>query len=323
MVIDVKNKVLSRIEREGVNPRGRWQFVGKECAVWCAWVGTIFLASVAVAVSFFIISHRQYALYEATHESFWPFMLEVLPYIWISIFILSGFLALYHLRHTKRGYRYPFWTIILTSIFLSLCGGLMLHLFGMSFIFDRQLGEYMPGYISQNTMEKQFWQQPVEGRLIGTYVRGSENGATVIIEDVIGDEWIMNTAELYDRDLELLRQGVPVRLLGVVPAGSETGVFHACGVFPWMYDHMVSMQDLYDDREAAIARLRQHKNRLVDKVRDVVPSNFLHTPETIAVQAKQTIVPDMAKTSTKGFAHIVGVNDPQCPHIKAVQRVGN
>lgn len=270
--------------------------------MWLAWIGTVTLAAIAIAISFFVIMHRQYTFYEATHDSFFSFMLEIVPYLWLLIFIVSAVLALYHLRHTKRGYRYPLWGVAITSIFASLAGGTVLHYYGMSFMLDNELGELMPGYVSQSGMEKKFWQQPTEGRLVVSYLAEADDGG-VLVQDMMGVRWFVATGELYGRDLELLRSGEPVRMIGTIPADSPTPRFRACGVFPWMYGHMASMNDMYEDREEAIARLRQHKARIEREVRAV-------TPEAGIALAEADVLPTQ------------GTNKPVCSTLPAIRRLG-
>lgn len=287
--------------------------------MWVAWLFTVALAAVAAAITFFVIMHRQYTFYEATHDSFWRFMLDVLPYLWIVVFVVSATLALYHLRSTKRGYRYPLWGIIVTSVFASIAGGSLLHYYGMSYVLDHELGEYMPGYRSQAALEKQFWQMPSEGRLLVTYLREADSGSGVIVEDVLGVKWFTNIDELYARDLELLRSGATMRLLGTIPGETEILRFHACGVFPWMYDHVTSMDDMYKDREEAIARLRQHQNRTTNNARVVVPpmddADSRDMMEFVTAEAQDRPLEEIMITDP------AATKDPQCQNIKAIKRL--
>ncbi len=260
--VDVKSTVLSRIACENICPRARLWYRCRECGVWTLWLLTILLSAVAVAVSFFVIMHRQYALFEATHDSFLGFMFEVLPYLWLIVFVIAAGFAYYHFRHTKRGYRYSFFTITGATVVASLSGGLFFHYLGMSFLFDDLLGKYMPGmYVSQSKMEEKFWQQPEDGRLIVTLVSEPVPGEVALVTDVRGVEREIDITELFATDLELLRAGTQVRLLGRAMSGAGDSSFRACGVFPWLYTHMVPMEQFRLDREAAIARLHDHRDR--------------------------------------------------------------
>lgn len=264
--VSVRNQVLSRISGEKICPRGRWFFFGRECVVWLVWLFATVLSAVAVALSTFVIMHRQYALYEATHNSFWAFMLEALPYLWIVIFLLAAGLSYYHFRQTRRGYRYPLTLVIGLTLVVSLAGGVLLHYIGMSFAFDHMLGKYLPGvYDSQERKELQFWQRPEEGRLMARFKEEPVPDTVAVVEDVSGRRWAVDMTELFASDREYLRAGREVRLLGLRHEGGLGTQFHACGVFPWLFSHMVSAQQLRSDRAAAIERLHEHRDRALER----------------------------------------------------------
>ncbi|MBY0310065.1 hypothetical protein K2Q16_02900 [Patescibacteria group bacterium] len=264
----LKKDVLSRIECENICPRGRWFYRGKEFLVWTTWIITVLVAAVAVAISFFVIMHRQYAIFEATHDSFLALMLDVLPYLWLLVFAAAAILALYHFRNTKRGYRYSFLTIAGATVLSSFVGGLFFHYLGMSFVFDDALGKYLPGmYVSQAMQEKRFWQNPHDGRLLATLREETASGTTAIVVDAEGTQWEVNISELFPKDVALLREGKQVRILGSQPSGEDSS-FHACGVFPWLYSKMMTMADFKHDREDAILRLHEHRDRMLERARE-------------------------------------------------------
>ncbi|MCA9357310.1 hypothetical protein KC872_03795, partial [Candidatus Kaiserbacteria bacterium] len=70
----LKETLFARIEEGNVCPRSRWVYFCQECMVWTAWVISVLIGSLAVAISVFVVTHHQYALYEATHENFLTFM---------------------------------------------------------------------------------------------------------------------------------------------------------------------------------------------------------------------------------------------------------
>ncbi len=83
-----KDRVMSRIECEGICPRSKTFFKTRECGVWALWGASVIVGALSVAVTLFVIAYRQYALYEATHENFLTFIVEALPYLWITVFAL-------------------------------------------------------------------------------------------------------------------------------------------------------------------------------------------------------------------------------------------
>ncbi|MCA9356642.1 hypothetical protein KC872_00375, partial [Candidatus Kaiserbacteria bacterium] len=231
----------------------------QECMVWTAWVISVLIGSLAVAISVFVVTHHQYALYEATHENFLTFMVEVLPYVWLIAFAVMVYVAVFNLRHTKHGYRYSITMILSSSIILSFAGGSALQYFGLGYQIDNILGYQMSMYMSQDKLERKMWQAPEEGRLVGKQVAKTVASTTIVIfEDMMGDRWQMNISELSDLDMEHLASGQTVRLLGEA-TNSEFKIFHACGAFPWMVN--VSVDEMSKERQIFVEQLYTHMKK--------------------------------------------------------------
>ena len=255
-----KSSVMSRIECGEVCPRSRRFFQTRECVVWGLWALSVVVGALAVAVTLFVVTHRQYSLYEATHDNFLTFMVEVLPFVWIIVFGIMVAVGVYNLRHTKRGYRYPMWQIVGSSIVLSLAGGAALQLFGLGYATDHMLGERMGMYDSQEKIEKRLWQNPQEGRLAGSAKETLTPPATVItFEDVEGENWLVSVTDLSKKEQELLVAQKPVRMLGVVTLG-DTREFHPCAVFPLKAPNEHSREDLRQEREEFMYKISRMKD---------------------------------------------------------------
>lgn len=269
----LKEALFARIECENVCPRSRIFFKTREYAVWVLWLLSVLIGALAVAVSLFMVTHRQYELYEATHENLLTFVIEALPYIWIATFGVMAFTAIYNLRHTKHGYRYPLWLIVSSSLVLSFAGGSALHFFGFGYTIDQMLGSNMNIYMSQEKFERQLWQNPQQGRLIGVRIfEDSIPTSTVVFEDVNGQRWEMNVEELRERDLKLLSSQKMVRLLGKC-TDMETGAFHVCGVFPWMVQKEVTMNEMMEERQVFVGRLGEYNQRMHEAKRENASSS--------------------------------------------------
>jgi hypothetical protein len=199
--------------------------------------------------------NHQYALYEATHNNLFTFIIEVLPFLWLFIFGLMTLVAIYNLRHTSRGYRYPVSVILASSLLLSLAGGSALQLFGLGYSIDHMLGKSMKMYVSQEKLEEKIWQLPTEGRLIGRQVFSTLSPTTtVIFEDIKGQRWNVVVSELEGYDIELLASKDKVKLLGKV-INKDFYVFHACGAFPQMVGQDMSLEKMNQERQRFIERI--------------------------------------------------------------------
>jgi len=283
---NLKASLLKQIEQEKVVPRSRLFFRCQECFVWTLWLLSVLVGALAVAISLFVVTHHQYALYEATHDNFLTFMVSVLPYLWIIIFATMVGVAVYNMRHTKRGYRYSIVTILASSIVLSFAAGSTMQYFGLGYSLDSLFGKQMSMYMSQAKIEKQLWQAPHDGRLIGQQVLATTAPTTtVIFQDSAGDRWVLNVSELTSMDLYLLGSEQTVRLLGTA-SDSTAKHFHACGVFPWVLGQAMKASELSKERQAFISRVYDHKDRSKERLAKLELAVFEETDEPSVEEAE-------------------------------------
>ncbi len=268
---ELKLQVLNKIQEDSVCPHSKWVYSGRECVVWTLWFVTAIFGAVAVAIALFVVMQRQFSFYEATHESFLSFAIEVLPYLWISIFIIMILFAVYNLRHTKTGYRYPLWQILGSSLVLSVAGGTLLHMAGVGFVLDHKIGVFSSHYPSQEKIEEKLWQRPEQGRLVGALVIAEKGPITDIIffEDVKGIRYETNISELQAIDNELLNTGNKVRILGQM-SGMVPPKFHACAVFPWVFEYERTVKELSEMRKEMKERVYRHRKDMQREIASAI-----------------------------------------------------
>tara|TARA_B100002051_G_scaffold276808_1_gene328697 strand:+ start:2192 stop:3112 length:921 start_codon:yes stop_codon:yes gene_type:complete len=266
---NLKDALFKRIESEQVCPKSRFFFLCRECSVWLFWVLSVVVGAMAVAVSLFVVMNRQYAFYEATHDNWLTFMVEALPYLWFLVFGLMAYFATFNIRHTVRGYRYPAWMIVGSSVAMSVVVGVLLQASDLGHVVDNALGTHIKMYMSQEKMEQKLWQAPAEGRLLGQRVfEDTVPSTTVVFVDVDGGRWVMDVSELNERDLTLLATQKIVRLIGR-SSDVDSGRFYACGAFPWMMDRAMSLEEMRYERDMFIKRMREHADEI--EIRAGVP----------------------------------------------------
>lgn len=251
------DKVLGRISDEHIAPCPRWQFRLREYGVWVLWGLSVVAGAVAVAVMWYVANNARFAMHEATHDTALSFFVEVLPYIWILLFVLMAGLAYVNMRHTKHGYKYPFGQVIGSSLFFAVVGGMLLNFAGVGQLIDTSLGHSMPTYPSMEKKEMQMWQMPNEGRLVGSFDQVKDGDMQYEVKDVKGNVWHVTVVELSDFDQGLLLSGNLVRILGTT-TDPKARNFHACGVFPWMFDKRNRGYTLVAEREHFVRRMYDH-----------------------------------------------------------------
>lgn len=259
---ELAKSVLARIKSEHIEPTPRWQFLFHESIIWGLWFLSILLGAVAVSVMIFVFLFAGYTFYEATHDTAFEFMVEVLPVVWGLVFIGMLALAYFNMRHTRTGYRYPLWQLVISSLVLSLFGGVLLHSAGLGYFIDTQLSKSMPMLRTFNRIETQMWQAPDKGRLVGTFAvtEGREEAEAHFIA-VDGTEWLVDISELMDKDLEWLESGEQVRVLGLVATDTDA-YFYGCAVVPWMLGKPKPLTELRAERDIFIERMEHHAERL-------------------------------------------------------------
>lgn len=260
----LSSSVLDRISREHVTQVPRWQFLLSEYTIWVVWAASILVGAVAFSVMLFVLMHSGFAFVEATHSDTLHFLIEVMPYLWILVFIGTGLIAQYYLRNTKHGYKFTLWQILLSSILFSLIGGVALHVLGVGYLVDTQVGRSFAFYPALEKMETRIWQAPQSGRLVGKYQAGSEIDSSVMFKDVEGGFWTLSTLELNPIDMHNLYSGDKVRVLGIVSSTTKDH-FHGCAVFPWSaVPAQVGFGELRKDREAFLMRMSEHHKKIIE-----------------------------------------------------------
>lgn len=260
----LSTSILEKIEKENVAPVPKWQFLLSEYAIWGAWAFSVLVGAVAFSVMLFVLMHSGFAVYEATHQDVLHFLMEVMPYLWILVFVAMGVLAHHNLKHTKRGYRYTLWQMLLSSILFSLIGGVVLHILGIGYLIDTQAGRSIPLYPGLEKMEARLWQSPKQGRLVGTLQSLDATGTSALFKDTEGVVWKLNTQELSPIDMLNLESGEKVRLLGLISETSDEE-FHGCAVFPPVLQ-IESFGDIQKDRALFLERMNKHHMKALEEL---------------------------------------------------------
>lgn len=240
--------VLRRIECGECTLRPKYYFTGREWLVWSVWVLTVLIGAIAVALIMLRLMYGYYALYEATHGTWYAFWLSNLPYLWLLVFSLLAVVTLFEVRETKRGYRVAWWVVLGSSVSASFVGGVLIHAFNLSHAIDHDLGEMTAYYDSTTERENRYWHQPMAGRLVGTPESvpvevETTRGLMAHVRDRENVLWAVEMADLSTHEQEILTSASLVRVYGEV-VSTEPPRFHACGAYPWHHDRESSMTEL-------------------------------------------------------------------------------
>lgn len=302
----LKENILDRLEREGITPHSRFYWLTYEYSLWGAWGVSVALGAVALAVLSFSSIYIGFSLFEATHDGFWVYVIEALPYLWLIAFLALILVAYFNLKHTKRGYRYPLPMVVGSSFGFSILGAMLLHFMGVGFYLDSYLGENLSGYQSRAEFEAQMWQNPKSGRLLGVAVLPAEEGKPIAFIDSNKEEWSLHYRELRPRDSELLLSGERVRVLVATSTnGQIRGSLVACAVFPWMLDTPPPFNRLKEDRRQFMEEMQEKRKEFREVMEEI---------KEVVTEDKRESIKQPASTTNTGNLAANFTNSPCANH---------
>ena len=127
-----------------------------------------------------------------------PFMLLILPLIWIATLTLLTLLSYKIFKKTKKGYKYPPAAIIGLSIVASVIFGSIMYNVSLANMVDGLMSDTLSPYAGLRHKIDQIWDQPGEGFIGGEVLAIAEDG-TVTIQSHNDGEWtLMVPAEFMD-----------------------------------------------------------------------------------------------------------------------------
>lgn len=224
------DKIIERIEQEGVVPKPRWQFSVANKFFWVVWALFLVIAAAASAAMIFAVANAGWEFHSVTHDNILLYLLDVLPMFWIVAIIVSLVLAYENLKRTKLGYRYPVHLMVAVGLIGVALGGVALFASGLGENVEENVGRHIPMYRSAVDSQRRFWMNPSRGLLGGEITQADPQFMTFTVRAFDGGMWAVDGKDLATRDREYLADHRMVRMVGVP---GERSPFHACRVFPW------------------------------------------------------------------------------------------
>lgn len=261
---NVADKVLSYIEKENVQPHSKWYFVCTNEFFWALGLVSVTLGALSFAVVLFTYFNAEPELYRVNYDSFSDFLFAWVPIIWILSLGLFTYVGYKNIQHTKRGYKYPFGLIVLTSLIMSIVCGVILYTYGIAGVLDREFERRVPLYRSVQELKREMTLRPERGGIGGEIIDVANDGSSFTVKDFRGGIWVISTEELDERDKNIISEFSMVRVIGI-PSTTTLGVIgtstmHACVVLPWeikrsgdgpkpLKTHVEMMKMVFDERK--------------------------------------------------------------------------
>jgi len=232
---EISQDVLERIQKEGIQPKPKWEFLLREWVIWvlaavCVLVGGI---AVSVILTLLVTDGLGLAFFQAPSKGL---ILAAMPYVWLVLLVSFLLVAEYNIRHTKRGYRYRWASVFVGVVLLSIPLGLIFFKIGWGERVERA-SQRMPFYERLAEQRENIWEHPEGGLIRGEVSDWSAELRVIHLQDSAGKEWTV----LYKKDVMTPRHWIPskgsfIKVLGEQTADLE---FQARAVLPWNFDPLL------------------------------------------------------------------------------------
>lgn len=189
--------LLNKIKENKMAPLPRWKFILKNYGLWSLGALSLFLASLAMSLIVFLISHENWEIYLESRRHAGEIIFAMVPFFWLFCLGLAIALLYWEIKKTKKGYRYSARFIILLSVLASLLLGLLFYALGLGRKMDDILSRRAPLYEHIMNPGMRFWQDPGEGRLAGMVVSKTDDN-NFMVRDMKRVDWHL---QLGDRAL--------------------------------------------------------------------------------------------------------------------------
>lgn len=228
--MNLEQKIKEKIDNLKIEPKSKWSFVFKEWFIWFLGILSIIVGSLIVSATLFYLRNVHWGLYSVTHENFFDFLLEFLPFVWFVLFVGFAFLTFVFLRKTKKGYKYNFFFIISAVFIASIFLGVLAYNRGLGYVIENKIGSRVPFYKNIELRERTLWGDGEKGFYLGVITKQDDYFYLKTERDL----FLLNTVDLpddFESFFDLDEDGDDsVRVVGKI---TEDGSLYPCMIFPF------------------------------------------------------------------------------------------
>jgi hypothetical protein len=224
--MDLSQQVLEKIEKNKIQPLPRYKILLKRSVFWSLTILALLLGSLSASVTIFVLANAEWDIWSKVTGSIWHYVFLVFPYFWLIIFIGFVLLAYYNLRHTKYGYRYPLFKIVIGYALVTIILGNGFYRFGLG----AKIEELMIGstnFYAYLPSERQVWIKTDLG-LLGGLVADTDGVRNFLLTDQTGQVWQVSVTGT--ANLNHIFPGAKVKIIG---EQSGTSSFWALEIRTW------------------------------------------------------------------------------------------
>lgn len=231
---DLGHKVLDTIKDKQIKPKSHWEFLLKDSAVWILFGLSIFVGSLASSVIIFLLRHDPSVTSLSVHP-LKDLMLKI-PYFWIVLLVIFLLVAFYNAKHTKHGYRYNSYLIIIISILLSLITGAGIYITRGAEKIENSFYHKVPAYRQMTDHRGKMFIDPQAGMIAGHITSIKDNMIHVQCFDQKIWAVVLPSEISFD-----VATGMRLRIMGEL---LDEENFEASEIIPWFKDHHFERKNL-------------------------------------------------------------------------------
>ncbi|MFH0840921.1 MAG: hypothetical protein V1865_03015 [bacterium] len=224
---DFSKTILEKIKEEKIKPKSRWEFLLKDYFVWIVSIIFLIVGGLSVSVIIYLLNNNDWDLYKNISHSFLGFLFLTMPYFWILLLIIFGFVVYYNIRHTKQGYNYSLVLIILISLTANIALGGAFYNLGLGHKLDDVLTRAAGPYSKVFCRNTVVWHRPAVGMLVGDVV-GVEEQVCYLV-DMENNKWEVIIMDTNFPEEYILMPGDRIKVLGDI---MKPGVIRAMEIRP-------------------------------------------------------------------------------------------
>lgn len=250
---DLSQDILKKIKDKKIKPKPKWEFVAKDYLVLLFVFLSILFGSLATSVVIYMIDNNDWDLYNKINGNLAAFVLSTLPYFWLVVLTVMLILIYFNFRNTKGGYKYHSYSIITTSILISVILGFVFYNLGLAQTIDIVFEDKVPMYrqIQQKMQTKTA--NPDKGVLIGKPQEVIDQ-QKIIVLDFNNKKWyvIVKDKPVYPQIVEFPR---PVIFIGqkIDEQNFSAAVIRPVKCRTQKCPHMQALQNLFKTDERNLA----------------------------------------------------------------------
>ncbi|MDD2806967.1 MAG: hypothetical protein PHW95_00395 [Patescibacteria group bacterium] len=211
---NLSQKVLEKIKTQHLSPKPRWEFLLKDYVVWSFFVVAILVGSLATSVLIFMVDHNDWVDDDFRIGSVQN-LISDLPIFWAALVLIFLFVAYYNFKHTDKGYKFNPFSVVASSILISLAVGTAVYATGGGEKLESVFYNRIPFYRQLINNGGFSWAATSDHRLAGT-VQAQRDGG-FILRDFGGKVWLVYWTE----NGPDIRYGIRVKMIGDVLSPNE------------------------------------------------------------------------------------------------------